>query len=257
VTLETATRSRPVRLGILVIHNDPVPEAELWAHASRRHHTVHTARFWTPRATGVEFTGVGVDALLDETGLADSVEHLRLLGVDAIGYCFASSSVFGGLAFDREFEARVSVRAGCPVVTAGSALREAFGRLDPRDVGFVVPPWFSDGTVSRLLDYLDPRLSLDAVHRFELPVTWAGIERPDLFDRGARHAIDQDEVVRQTLEAFGGRVGTVVIPGSGFASLGAARVLEAEHGITVVSANSSLFESLARAAQATAMTSAT
>lgn len=254
---DAATWPRPVRLGILVIHNDPVPETEIWSLAASHHHTVHTARFWTPRAMGVEFTGLGVDALLEETGLGDSVEQLRLLGVDAIGYCFASSSVFGGTAFDREFEARVSVRAGCPVITTGSALREAFGRVDSSGVGIVVPPWFSDGTVSRLLDYLDPRLTRDDVYQFELPEIWSGIERPDLFDRGARHAIDQDEVVRQTVEVFGGRVGTVLVPGSGFASLGAARVLEADHGIDVVSANSALFESLKRAAYAAAMTSAT
>ncbi len=257
MTEEAAPRSRPVRLGILVIHNDPVPETEIWTLAASHHHTVHTARFWTPRAMGVEFTGVGVDALIDETGLGDSVEQLRLLGVDALGYCFASSSVFGGTTFDRDFEARVSIRAGCPVTTTGTALREAFGRIDSRGVGIVVPPWFSDGTVTHLLDYLDPRLTRDDVYQFELPEIWAGIERPDLFDRGARHAINQDEVVRQTVDAFGGRVDTVVVPGSGFASLGAARILKADYGIDVVSANSSLFEALERAAYATAMTSAT
>lgn len=257
MTSDIAASVRPVRVGILVIHNDPVPETEIWELALERSYTVHTARFWTPRLAGVEFTGVGVDSLLDDTGLGESVDQLRMLGVEVLGYCFASSSVFGGASFDAEFEERVSRRAGCAVVTTGTALREALVPLDPADIGIVVPPWFSDSTVIRLLDYLDPRLSPEHVHRFELPPDWDGIERPDLFDRGARHAINQDEVVRQTLEAFGRRVGTVVIPGSGFASRSAARVLAAEYGMEVVSANSALFWALQRAAQAATMTSAT
>lgn len=246
-----------LRLGILVVHNDPVPETEIWALAQELHHTVHTARFWTPRPTGTEFTGVAVDALLDDTGLGESIDQLRLLGVDAIGYCFASSSLFGGTAFDKEFRARVSHRAGCPVVTAGTALQDAFAQVDAYDVGILVPPWFSDNTVKHLLDYLDPTLSPDAVLRFELSSEWDGIDRPDLFDRGARHAIDHNELVRQTLNAFGDRVSTVVAAGSGFASLAAGRRLAAEHGIKVVSANSALFESLRHAAMASGRASRT
>ena len=239
---------RPRRLGILVIHNDPVPETEIWALAQAHCHTVHTARFRTPRATGSEFTGVSVEALVHDTGLGESIAQLRLLGVDALGYCFASSSVFGGTAFDEEFQERVSHQAGCPVVTAGSALRAAITRIDTDNVGIIVPPWFTANTIHHLLDYLGPPLSLDQVHQFALPPQWEGIDRPDLFDRGARHAIDQDQVVEQTRRAFGEQVGAIVIPGSGFASLGAGRRLAAENNVEVISANSALFTSLLSAA---------
>ncbi|HEX5567913.1 MAG TPA: hypothetical protein VFY14_13470, partial [Streptomyces sp.] len=49
-------RSWVAQLGILVIHNDPVVEAELWAMAPAGV-TVHTARFESPTSNGTEYTG--------------------------------------------------------------------------------------------------------------------------------------------------------------------------------------------------------
>lgn len=238
------------RLGILVIHNDPVPEAEIWRSAGPDT-SVHTARFWTPRPFGTEFTGLDLGVLLSETGLDTAVRQLGDLGVHALGYCFASSSVFGGTAFDDAFGAHVEeLSGGVPTVTAGQAIREELERGGDDGIAVVAPPWFSDGTLEAIRAYLPVRVR--QVMRFELPPEWDGIERPDLFDRGARFAVDQAELERQVLRRLEPGIGTVVVPGGGFASLAAAERLRRARGLRVVSSNSALLRSMERRAASAA-----
>lgn len=233
-----------------MIHNDPVPEVEMWAMASRAGATIHTARFQTPRPTGTEFVGVAVGELLRATGLASSISQLTDLGVDAMGYCFTSSSVFGGLEFDREFAERAGELAGCPVVTAGAALLAELEGTSTDEMAILVPPWFSSSTIAALIRYIAPGMGCPPeIVQFELPSEWDDIERPDLFDRGARHAIDPLEVIRQVLESLSESRTTIVVPGSGFASAKAVDQLTTRFGRRVVTANSALFDVLLHRAQ--------
>ncbi|MBT2504133.1 hypothetical protein [Curtobacterium sp. ISL-83] len=240
-----------LRIGALVIHNDPVPETELWL-GRPTGVTVHTARFRTPRATGEHFLGRPAQALLSGD-VEQSVRQLAELGTHAIGYCFVSSSVFGGTAFDEEFEARArEVSEGIPVVTAGRALRAAVqARSSGGPVVVVVPPWFSDETVSALVGYLDLDRAPVRTLRFELGPSWDRIPRPDRFDAGARHAVTPAAVVRQ-VEALGLEGGElVVVPGSGMRSAEARTILSERFGVNTLSANSALLGALLEAARAT------
>ncbi|WP_285729281.1 hypothetical protein [Nocardiopsis sp. ATB16-24] len=231
-----------LRIGILVIHNDPVPEVEVWS-SVRPGTSVHTARFWTPRAFGTEFTGRDLDSLFGDTGLDIAVRQLGELGVHALGYCFTSASVFGGIAFDAAFAERAEKLAGgIPVITAGQALREALVDSEAEDIAVVAPPWFSDATLDALRSYLP--VTVRQIIRFELPPVWEGIDRPDLFDRGARHAVEAAELERQVLEALEPEVGTLLVPGSGFASLAAAERLRRSCGLQTISANTALVQAL-------------
>jgi maleate isomerase len=236
-----------VRIGILVVHNDPTPEAEMWRSVGPDL-TVHTARFDTPRPFGTEFTGLDLDDLFVGSGVERAARHLGDLGVDALGYCFTSSSAFGGPAFDTAFAERAGpLVEGVPVVTAGRAIREALARTPPGITAMVVPPWFGDATVDAVCAYL--AVPVRDVLRFRLPPTWDGIPRPDLFDLGARHAVDQDELERQLSAGLASDVDTVIVPGSGFASLTATRRLHRSRGIRFVSANSALLSALTAAAR--------
>jgi len=234
------------RLGILVIHNDPVPEAEIWRSAGPDT-SVHTARFWTPRPFGTEFTGLDLEELLSGTGLDTAVRHLGELGVHALGYCFTSSSVFGGTAFDAAFSEHVEgLAGGVPTVTAGQAIREELAAGGDDGIAVVAPPWFSDGTVEAIRTYLPVRVR--QVIRFDLPPEWDGIERPDLFDRGARFAVDQAELEQQVLRRLEPGVGTVLVPGGGFASLTAAERLRRSRGLRVITSNWALLRAMERRA---------
>ncbi|MFI1567922.1 hypothetical protein ACH4ZX_33700 [Streptomyces sp. NPDC020490] len=81
------------RLGILVIHNDPVPETEIWGMAAAGV-SVHTARFERPRAADTEYVGSPARALASSAEVARGLDHLGRLGTDSIALCFGSSSFF-------------------------------------------------------------------------------------------------------------------------------------------------------------------
>lgn len=238
------------RLGLLVIHNDPVPEMEIWRSVGPDT-SVHTARFWTPRPFGTEFTGLDVEELLSGTGMDVAVRQLGDLDVHALGYCFASSSVFGGTAFDTAFGAHVErLSGGVPTVTAGQAIREELARNRADGIAVVAPPWFSDGTLEAIRSYLPVRVR--QIIRYELPAEWDGIERPDLFDRGARFAVDQDELERQILRRLEPGIDTLLVPGGGFASLTAAERLRRSRRLNVISSNSALLRAMERRAASVA-----
>jgi maleate cis-trans isomerase len=233
------------RLGILTIHNDPVPEIEFWR-AAPPSASVHTARFQTPRPTGTEFTGLELDQLIAGTGLERSVAQLGDLGVDCICFCFVSSSVFGGPAFDEEFIRWAEAIAGCRVTTAGLAIREALRVVGAQKIAVLAPPWFTPPTIEATGRYLAPAgMEIVQAVQFELGPEWDGIDRPDLFDRGARWAIEASQVHAQAVAGVEPGLDTLLIPGSGFASAQAARSISATLRLPVLTANAcSLWHSL-------------
>ncbi|NQX22692.1 hypothetical protein [Curtobacterium sp. VKM Ac-2852] len=241
------------RLGALVIHNDPVPEEELWLGRSADV-SIHTARFPTPRASGEHFTGRPAERMLSP-GVARGLRQLADLGVHAIGYCFVSSSVFGGGDFDDQFEQLATDEAGgTPVITGGRALRdEVRRRVGHRDVVLVAPPWFSDETVAALIDYVEIPSIRVRTHRYVLGPEWEGIARPELFDAGARHAITGQGLLEQ-ISALGLRGSElVVVPGSGMRSYAAQKVIAAVLGLETVSANGALLSALVSSARGAAL----
>lgn len=128
----------------------------MWGMAPRAGATIHTARFQTPRPPGTEFVGGTLDELFSATGLASSISQLADLGVDAMGYCFTSSSVFGGTEFDREFTEVAGKLADCPVVTAGAALRAHLEGTATETMAILIPPWFTPSTIAALTRYIVP-----------------------------------------------------------------------------------------------------
>ncbi|MFI8519445.1 hypothetical protein ACIGEZ_16645 [Streptomyces sp. NPDC085481] len=232
------------RLGILVIHNDPVPETEIWRTAPEGT-SVHTARFECPRLDDSEYTGSTAKLLADAPDVRRSLDFLGRLEVDRIAFCFGSPSFFGGDGFDAEFaEAALAHSHGTPVYTSGQALTEALAALDVRRPLVVMPPWFTPPTHRAAEAYLTAHGVEEVfVHPFELGPEWAHIAPYNAFDEGARWAIDAEEVRRQAVAAFeatGGRADGVLVPGSGFRSQSLVPVLEAALDVPVVTANQSV-----------------
>jgi maleate isomerase len=239
----TRTRPRSPRQvgkpGILVVHNDPVPEAEIWRTAPPWCDVV-TGRFTLNRAPGEEYRGERAsDFLTSEVRrtLADLVNA----GADALALCFVSASVFGGTDFDHEFAETVRARTGVYAFTAGQALREQLRWLAPSRPLVMAPPWFTDRTVEATLSYLGLNVSSTPTGRFELDQQWDVSTRQDLFDRGAKSVIDQTGLREQIL-AQADQADLVLIPGSGFRTLQAAEAVRTELGIPVITANSAVLD---------------
>lgn len=225
------------RLGILVVHNDPVPEAEIWRAAPPGVEIV-TGRFALRRAPGEEYLGESVEDLLSE-GVRRTLADLSDAGADALALCFVSVSVFGGSAFDTGFAEAVKAATGVPAFTAGEALRQRLSALSASDPLLIAPPWFTDRTVAGTAAYLGLPPDI-RTHRYDLGPAWDTGTRQDLFDRGAKGHIPHTALRDQILAATTPTTDAILIPGSGFRTLDAAAEVERKLGVPVVSANSAV-----------------
>ncbi len=207
-------------LGILVVHNDPVPEREI-SRAIGPHNAVITARFALNRHDGEEYGGESVDAFLTPQVRA-SIGWLVDAGADAVALCFTSISMLGPGGFDDDFAVAVEEAHGVPAFTAGAALRRQVEAAAPQAPLLIIPPWFTDATVAHAVDYLRTATTgaKVAVHRFELPAHWDTTSRQDLFDRGAKTRISPHHLIQQVEDNAPAETDLVVVPGSGFATLG-------------------------------------
>lgn len=226
------------RIGILVIHNDPVPEIEMHAMAPEGV-SVHTARFECPRPHDGEYVGSAAQAFVEAPDVSRGLDHLGQLGADGIGLCFGSSSFFGGLAFDEEFVERAGALAhGVPVFTAAMAITAALRASGVRRPLVVMPPWFTRPTFDATERYLaEVGVECGGMVQFELGSEWKDIERYNSFDEGARWVVRGEEVRRQVSADFPDGVDGVLIPGSGFRAQEAVVPLEKELGVPVITSN--------------------
>ena len=225
------------RLGILVVHNDPVPESEIWRAAPPGVEII-TGRFSLQRAPGEEYLGESVEDFLSEP-VRRTLADLADAGADALALCFASASVFGGPVFDAGFATLVQAATNVRAFTAGDAIRHRLSALNPSDPLLVAPPWFTDRTVAATKAYLE--LPPDTrTHRYDLGPAWDTDTRQDLFDRGAKGHIPHAALRDQILAAATPTTDAILIPGSGFRTLDAAAEVERKLGVPVVSANSAV-----------------
>ncbi|MFE4972944.1 hypothetical protein ACFRAR_12610 [Kitasatospora sp. NPDC056651] len=247
----TATAAR---LGILVIHNDPVPETEIWRMAPEGV-SVHTARFECPRPDDTEYVGSPAGALANAPDVVRGLDHLGRLGAHSVALCFGSSSFFGGPAFDTEFvEAAGAHARGVPVYTAATAITAALRASGVRRPLLVMPPWFTEPTFRAAADYLgEVGIRQTRMVQFALGPEWDGVARYNAFDEGAHWTIDPAEVHQQVVKAFHDpdlpRPDSVLVPGSGFPARAAVVPLERELGVPVITSNQAvLWYGLRRAA---------
>lgn len=226
------------QLGVLVIHNDPVVEAELWRMAPPGV-TVHAARFESPTSTGAEYTSETWQRMISLPDIRRGLVQLGQLGLSAVCLCFGSASFFGGLAFDAGFtSAAEALTEGTPVYTAGQAIRAALSAVGVRRPLVVTPPWFTEPTFRAATAYLTAAgFEVAGLATYRLDARWDGIARHRLFDRGGRWAVNPDEVCRQVAASFPDHADGVLIPGSGFRSWEAVDRLEQQLGVPVVTSN--------------------
>ncbi|GAA2659045.1 MULTISPECIES: hypothetical protein [Actinosynnema] len=225
------------RLGVLVIHNDPVPEAEL-ARMAPPGVSVHAARFESPTSTGAEYTTETWQHLIAQPDVRRGLVQLGQLGATAICLCFASASFLGEPGFDEGFSAAGTELAGVPVYTAGQAVVEALRRFGVGRPLVVAPPWFTAPTFTATTAYLERAgLPPAGLVQYRLDRDWDSVVAHLAFDRGARWEVDPDEVCRQVADAFPADADSLLMPGSGFRSWGAVERLEQRLGVPVVTGN--------------------
>lgn len=233
----------PEPLGILVVHNDPVPEAEIWR-AMPPGAEVITGRFRLNRKPGAEYARETARDFLTPQ-VAHTIRDLASAGAKRIALCFLSASAFGGEEFDAALPTLVKQECGIELFTAGTALTEELARIRAARILVMAPPWFTDRNVDTVVNYLETKgTSLVAGRcRFELSSTWQGA-RQDLFDSGAMNAIPSTELATQIERALNAHqhldIDAVVVPGSGFRSIDATTEMLNRTGLPLISANSAV-----------------
>ncbi|MDT7842683.1 pseudouridine-5'-phosphate glycosidase [Streptomyces justiciae] len=127
--------------------------------------------------------------------------------------------------------------ASTPAATAITAALQASGVRRPL---LVMPPWFTEPTFRATEEYLG-KLGIEetSLVQFQLGPEWDGIPRYNAFDEGAHWTIDPTDVHQQVAKAFQNapRPDSVLVPCSGFPSLGAVASLEQELGVPVITSN--------------------
>ena len=225
-----------VRIGILVVHRDPVPEAELWAMAPPGV-TLHTARFESPRRRGQDHGPC--DGVADSPDVARGLEFFGQLRLDVACLCYAAPSFHGGRGFDSAFAASASELAGgTPVTTAAVAMLDALrvtGMCRPLLVG---SPWSTAAGAAAAERFLAADgIEIAGTLRFDLGPGWRDMRDHEVQDNGGSWFVRPEDVYRQVRRAVPPTADGVLIPDSGLRSLEAVDMLERDLGVPVVTAN--------------------
>ncbi|SMX99917.1 Maleate cis-trans isomerase [Brevibacterium iodinum ATCC 49514] len=236
--------TQPHRIGLVVIDNDPIPELEIRP-TDDGNVSVVASRFLLNRAPGEIYLGEGHQAVVPPE-MQEALEQLDRIGVDAVGLCFTSSSVFAPATFDRLFvDAAQRVNDQWIVATAARSIVDALASVGSTRPFLVAPPWFSNETIHAVTDYLGHHgISYSGWHRYQLGPEWADIRQQDLFDHGAGWDIDPSALISQVVERIPTVSDAVLVPGSGFRSANAQEKLQDLTNVPVISANMALKQTL-------------
>lgn len=223
------------RIGLLVRHDDPVPEVELWAMAPPGV-MLHTARFEAPRQPGP-----GADSaagLIANPDVARGLQFLAQLEPDAICLCSTSMSLAAGIGSAAAFSANASAHAGgAMVTTSATAILDALRATGVGRPALVGPPWLTKAgatAAERLCATAGVEVAgvvrLDAGDGWCPP--WPAVSKP-----ARPWQLRPHEVYRQVRRQLPPTADGVLVPSSGLRAVEAIAPLERDLGVPVITAN--------------------
>ncbi|MHB0777000.1 aspartate racemase/maleate isomerase family protein [Halomonas sp. WWR20] len=247
---KSAVSLRLPRLGIIVVHNDPTPEMELWNLANSGA-SIHTVRFYLPREKGKIFTGSSFQTIFEECGLKRALLDLRDIRVDAICLCFTSASIFMGSSFDDDFIKYASEITGVKHInTSVRAMLEVLEARELTSPAMLVPPWYSSETVKAFTEFLAAyNISVSSKINYKMPQCWSSYPQQDIFDEGGAWEITPLSIIElvKSHAKEGTNFDSILMPGSGFPSLSVTRTLESSLNRPFLSANETTWKWFMRA----------
>ncbi len=225
------------RIGLFIVGNEAVPEAEWWAMAPEGV-SIHAARVsaktpwatWNADKTQVE--------LADD--LLRGARQFAAMHLSAVVLGHTSSSVVGGKGWDRATVAALAAVIGTTtfVTTNGLDTMAALEASKVKRPFLVLPAWYPDPTIAAAVAYYADHGFAPAGHlRMEPAAKWRGVPPGNLYGRGM--AVDQEiaPLHAQIRAACPADADGVLIGGTGFRCSGIIEVLERELGRPVIAAN--------------------
>ena len=221
------------KIGVLTPHLDPVPETEFQAMAPNGV-SIHAARvplgMIGPDGKIVPTIGPEAAKAFSEPPKVDqAVDLLAPLELNAIVYCFTSSSYILGSQNDSQLKARLEERSnGTPVVIQTPAIVSALQTLSVRRISLMHPPWYT------------PELD-------EMGATYFENEGFDVVSHGPAYIHREygdptpEKIFNWAKEHTPDEADALVIGGSGFRAIGVVSALESVLNKPVLTANQASF----------------
>jgi maleate isomerase len=225
------------RIGMFIVGNEAVPEAEWWAMAPANV-SIHAARVtarapwarWRDDRSGVE----------PEADLAHGCQQFAAMRLSAVVVGHSSSSILGGKGWDEAVVARLGgmLGEGTQVTTNGLDCVAALLASEVRRPFLVLPPWFNDQLVAAAVQYFaDLGVVPAAHHRYDPGRKWRDLPPGELHANGMGIEQEIEPLYTQIRFACPGTADGVLIAGTGFRCVGILEVLEQDLRRPVISAN--------------------
>jgi maleate isomerase len=220
---------------VLIVADEPIPEAELWAMAPPGV-SIHAARV-TARAPWAAVATSG--QVVPVPDLARGTEQLGRMQLDAIVVGHSSSSFVGGSGWDKSVAAHLATLSnGVPVSTNGLDTLAALHSLGLRRPFLVLPPWYSDTIVEGGCRYFAAHgVELAGHLRFDPGFGWRDLPPGRVHTDGGVWVQDPEPLYRQIRRACPTAADGVVIAGTGFRAVAVIEPLEQDLGRPVLTAN--------------------
>lgn len=223
------------RFGLLVRHDDPVPEVELWAMAPPGV-MLHAARFEAPRQPG---PGAGSAAgVMANPAVVRGLQLLAQLELEVICLCSTSASLSAGIGSAAGLSAMASAHAGgAMVTTSATAILDALRATGVGRPALVGPPWLTRaGATAAERLFATAGVEVAGVVRLEAGdggcPPWPAVSTPV-----RRWQLRPHEVYRQVRRQLPTTADGVLVPSSGLRAVEAIAPLERDLGVPVVTAN--------------------
>jgi maleate isomerase len=225
------------RIGMFIVGNEAVPEAEWWAMVPP-HVSVHAARVtarapwarWRDDRGGVEL----------EDDLLRGCRQFAAMRLSAVVLGHSSSSIVGGPRWDEAVVEAMSreLGAGVAVTTNGLDCAAALRASGVTRPFLVLPPWFNDDTVAAGVRYWSARGIEPAGHlRYDPGRTWRDVPPGELYRLGMGFEQEIEPLYQQIRASCPRDADGVLIAGTGFRCVGILDALERDLRRPVVSAN--------------------
>jgi len=225
------------RIGMFIVGNEAVPEAEWWAMAPP-HVSVHAARVtaptpwasWREDRSGVE--------LADD--VARGLRPFAAMRLSAVVVGHSSSSILGGKGWDEAVVQSLAAGLGAGVVATTNGLdsQAALRAAGVRRPFLVLPPWFNDATAAAGVRYYAEHGITPAGHlRYDPGRKWRDLPPGELYPQGMGFEQEVEPLYAQIRAACPADADGVFIAGTGFRCVAILEALEQDLKRPVLSAN--------------------
>ncbi len=225
------------RIGMFIVSNEAVPEAEWWA-MTPAGISIHAARI-TASSPWAKWND-SREAVVLEEDLERGARQFASMQLSAVVIGHSSSSIVGGDGWDAAVVEQLSglLNSDTVVTTNGRDCQAALRHSNVSRPFLVFPAWFGDQLLEAGVAYFEDRGFDPAGHmRVDPGPGWRDLPPAELYPQGMGFAQDVESLYRQIRKACPEDADGVLIAGTGLRCVGIVDALEQDLKKPVVSAN--------------------